>query len=160
MRDDIWTLVRFLHLLAAATWVGGMLALGAVAGPAARLAGDRAAAGRVVTSTWRRFGVLSAFAVVVLIATGLGLIHHRGIALGDLGRSDYGRRVLTKIGLLAAMGSITLVHLLWQGPRGRRARAAGDLAAARRWHLLGAVGDGVLLLAALAALWLAVSLVP
>ena len=152
--------MRFLHLLAAATWVGGMIALGAMAGPAARLAGDRVAARRVVRSVWHRFGVIGALAFVVLIATGLGLIHHRGIALGDLGRSDYGRRVLTKMGLLAAMGAITLMHLLWQGPRGRRARAAGDLGAARRWHLLGAVGDGVLLLAALAALLLAVSLVP
>lgn len=62
--------MRFLQLLAAATWVGGMIVLGAVAGPAARLAGDRAAARRVVTSVWRRFGVIGTLAGVVLIATG------------------------------------------------------------------------------------------
>jgi len=159
VRDDTWTLVRFLHLLAAATWVGGMIALGAVAGPAARRSGDRVATRRVVASVWRRFGAISAFAAVVLIATGVGLVHHRGMTLESLGGSDYGRRVLTKIGLLAAMGGITLMHLLWQGPPGRRARALGDRAAARRWHRVGVVGDSLLLLAALAALWLAVSLV-
>lgn len=160
MRDDLWTLVRFLHVLGAACWVGGMITLGVVAVPAARLAGDRAAGRRVITSAARRFGVVGALAFAVLIVTGFGLIHHRGIAVGDLGGSDYGRRVLTKMGLLAAMGVVTLVHALWQGPRARRSEAAGDLATARRWRLLGAAFDGFLLLAALATLWLVVSLVP
>lgn len=160
MRDDVWTLVRFLHVLAAASWVGGMIVLGAVAVPAARSAGDRTAARRVITSAARRFGAIGALAFAVLIATGLALIDHRGIALGDLGDSDYGRRVIAKIGLLAAMGVVTLVHALWQGPRVRRAEEQGDPAAARRWRLLGAAFDGFLLLAALATLWLAVSLIP
>lgn len=160
MRDDLWTLVRFLHVLGAACWVGGMITLGVVAVPAARLAGDRSAGRRVITSAARRFGAVGALAFAVLIATGFGLIHQRGIAVGDLGESDYGRRILAKMGLLVAMGVVTLVHALWQGPRVRRAEEADDLATARRWRLLGAAFDGFLLLAALAALWLAVSLVP
>ena len=160
MRDDLWTMVRFLHVLGAACWVGGMIVLGVVAVPAARLAGDRAAGRRVVTSAARRFGVVGALAFGVLVATGFGLIHHRGIAVDDLGQSDYGRRILAKMGLLAAMGVVTLMHALWQGPHVRRAEEAGDPVAARRWRLLGAGFDGFLLLAALATLWLAVSLVP
>lgn len=160
MRSDLWTLVRFLHVLAAACWIGGMIVLGLVAVPAARLAGDRAAGRRVVTSAARRFGVVGALAFAVLIASGFGLVHHRGIAVGDLGQSDYGRRILTKMSLLAAMGVVTLIHSLWQGPRVRRLEEAGDPVAARRWRLLGAGFDGFLLLAALATLWLAVSLVP
>jgi putative copper export protein len=138
----------------------GVLVLGVVAVPAARLAGDRTAGRRVVTSAARRFGVVGALAFAVLIATGFGLIHHRGIAISDLGQSDYGRRILAKMGLLATMGVVTLMHSLWQGPRVRRAEEAGSPAAARRWRLLGAAFDGFLLLAALATLWLAVSLVP
>ena len=42
----------------------------------------------------------------------------------------------------------------------RRAEEAGDPDSARGWRMLGAGFDGFLLLAALAALWLAVSLVP
>jgi putative copper export protein len=157
--DDVWTLVRFLHLLGAAVWMGGMIALGAIAVPAARAAGDRAAGRRVVTSAARRFGVLGGVAWLLIAATGLALIDHRGLGLGDLPDSDYGRRILAKIGLLLAMGAATLLHALWQGPRVRRAEAAGDLEAARRWRLLGAGLDGFLLLAALAALWVAASLI-
>ena len=160
MRGDLWTLVRFLHVLGAACWVGGMIVLGAVAVPAARRAGDRAAGRRVVTSAARRFGAVGALAFVALAATGFALIHHRGIALDDLGESDYGRRILAKIGLLAAMGVVALLHALWQGPHVRRAEEAGDPDSARGWRMLGAGFDGFLLLAALAALWLAVSLVP
>jgi hypothetical protein len=58
------------------------------------------------------------------------------------------------------MGLVALLHSLWQGPRVRRAQEAGDGAGARRWRILGAAFDGFLLLAALATLWLAVSLVP
>lgn len=159
MRDDLWTLVRFLHLLGAASWVGGMIVLGAVAVPAARAAGDPTAGRRVITSAARRFGVVGALAWIVLLGTGFALLDDRGLGLGDLTDSDYGRRVLAKIFLLLAMGVVSLLHGLWQGPHVRRAEAAGDPAEARRWRLLGAAFDGFLLLAALATLWLAVSLV-
>lgn len=160
VRDDIWTLVRFLHVLGAATWVGGMIAIGAVAVPAARAAGDRDAGRRVMTSAGRRFGLLGAAAWVVILGSGFGLLHHRGLALGDLPGSDYGRRLIAKICLLAAMGVVSVLHSLWQGPRARRLEEAGDLAGARRWRLVGAGFDGFLLVAALATLWLAASLVP
>ena len=74
--------------------------------------------------------------------------------------SDYGRRLLAKMGLLAAMGVVTVLHAFWQGPHVRRAEEAGDLSTARRWRMAGVAADAFLLLAALAALWLAVSLVP
>jgi len=160
VRDDVWTLVRFIHVLGAATWVGGMIALGAVAVPAARSAGDRTAGRQVLTSAARRFGVLGALAWVVILVSGFGLLHHRNLGLGDLTASDYGRRVLAKLCLLLAMGVVTALHALWQGPRARRLEEAGDLAGARRWKLLGAGFDSFLLLASLATLWLAVSLVP
>jgi len=158
--DDVWTLVRFLHVLAAACWVGGMIVLGAVAVPAARAGGDPEAGRRVITAAARRFGVVGALAFLTLVATGFALIDHRGLGVGDLGDSGYGRRILAKICLLAAMGVVTALHALWQGPRVRRAEDAGDPATARRWRLVGAGFDAFLLLASLATLWLAVSLVP
>ncbi len=160
MRDDVWTLVRFLHVLGAAVWVGGMIVLGAVAVPAARRAGDPAAGRRVITSAARRFGAIGAVTLVVIAATGFGLIHHRGLSLDQLPDSDYGRRIVAKMVLLVLMAGVALLHSLWQGPRVRWAQEAGDDAATRRWRILGAAFDGFLLLAALATLWLAVSLVP
>lgn len=160
MVDDLWTLVRFLHLLGAAVWVGGMIAIGAVVVPAARAAGERAAGRRVLTAAARRFGVAGGVAWLVLLATGVALIDHRGLTVADLPDSEYGRRVLAKLLLLIAMGVVTVLHALWQGPRVRRAEEAGDAVALRRWRITGAFFDGFLLLAALAALWLAASLVP
>lgn len=160
MHDDLWTLVRFLHVLGAAAWVGGMLAIGAVVVPAARAVGDRAAGRRVLTAAARRFGVLGALAWLLLLVTGLGLIDHRGLTVADLPDSEYGRRILAKLVLLVAMGVVTALHALWQGPRVRRAEEAHDPVAARRWKILGGVFDGFLLVASLAALWLAVSLIP
>jgi putative copper resistance protein D len=160
VRDDWWTMVRFLHVLGAACWVGGMVVLGLVAVPAARRAGGPGARRDVVTAAARRFGVVGGVALAVLVATGFGLIDHRGIALADLPDSDYGRRLLAKMGLVVVMGVLALVHALWQGPRVRLSEEAGDAAAAARWRRLGAAIDGALLLAALATLWLAVSLIP
>ncbi|MGD9571338.1 MAG: DUF4149 domain-containing protein [Thermoleophilia bacterium] len=160
MRDDLWTLVRFLHVLGAACWVGGMIVLGAVAVPAARGAGDPEAGRRVITAAARRFGVLAAAALATIVVTGFALIDHRGLTLADLPDSDYGRRIVAKIGLLVAMAVVTALHAFWQGPRVRRAEDAGDPEAAGRWRRLGIVFDAFLLLAALATLWLAVSLVP
>ena len=160
MRDDVWTLVRFLHVLGAAERVGGMIVIGAVAVPAARAAGDRMAGRRVLNSAARRFGLLGGLAWVTLLVTGFALIDHRGLTVADLPDTDYGRRILAKLGLLIGMGVVTALHALWQGPQVRRAEAEGDLGRARRWRLLGAAFDGALLIAALATLWLAVSLVP
>ena len=128
--------------------------------PAARALGDAGAGRRVITAVARRFGALGGAAWVLILATGFGLLERRGLGLGDLPDTDYGRRVLAKLGLLLATGVAVLAHALWQGPRVRRAEAAGDAAARRRWALAGAALDGFMLLATLAALWLAVSLVP
>jgi uncharacterized membrane protein len=158
--DDLGTLLRFAHLLGIAAWLGGMLFLGLVAVPAARALGEEGAGRRVITAVARRFGILGGAAWVLILATGFGLLERRGLGLGDLPDSDYGRRVLAKLGLLLATGVVVVLHGLWQGPRVRRAEQAGDAAARRRWALVGAGLDAFMLLATLAALWLAVSLIP
>lgn len=157
--DDIWTLVRFLHLLGVVGWIGGLVILGAVVVPAARMAGDREAGRRVMVAAARRYGILAGLAWLLIAATGMGLLDHRGLSLGDLTDTEYGQRLLAKICLLLAMGVVAVLHGAWQGPNVGRALAAGDEAGARRWRLVGAGFDATLLLASLAALWLATSLV-
>ena len=156
--DDVWTLVRFVHLLAVATWIGGMVFLGAVAVPVARAAGGDASR-RLITSVARRFAPVAGAAWIAILVTGMGLLDHRGLSLRDLPDTGYGQRVLAKLCLLLAIGVIAVLHGLWQGPRVRRAEEAGDPEAARRWRIAGALLDGAMLLGSLAALWLAVSLV-
>ena len=71
---DAWTLIRFLHLVALAFFVGGQLMLVVAVVPAVRRHGDDVAMRAVA----RRFGVGSLFAIGVLIATGAALASHFG----------------------------------------------------------------------------------
>jgi uncharacterized membrane protein len=69
---DAWTLIRFLHLVALALFVGGQLMLVVAVVPAVRRHGNDVAMRAVA----RRFGVGSLFAIVVLIATGTAMASH------------------------------------------------------------------------------------
>ena len=69
---DTWTLIRFLHVVALAFFVGGQLVLVVAVVPAARRHGDELAMRAVA----RRFGIGSLAAIVVLIATGAAMASH------------------------------------------------------------------------------------
>lgn len=66
-----WTLVRYLHLLGVAFFVGGQLMLAAVVAPALR-GQDRA----LMRKAAQRFGVGSLVALVVIVATGIAMASH------------------------------------------------------------------------------------
>jgi putative copper export protein len=66
-----WDLIRFLHLLAIALFVGGQLMLVIVVTPALR--GQDPALMRAAA---RRFGIASAVALVVIVATGAAMASH------------------------------------------------------------------------------------
>ena len=159
--DTWWTLVRFLHVLSATMRIGGMLFLGLVAVPAARANPDPVARRGLITAVARRFGVFAGVAWAGLLATGFGLLHHRGYdGIAPLFDTTYGRRVFAKLCLLLFVGLIALLHGFVQGPRVRRAEEAGDVEGARRLKAIGGIMDAVMLLGSLAALWLATSLIP
>jgi putative copper export protein len=67
-----WTLVRFLHLLAMAFFVGGQLMLLLVVAPSVRRLGSE----EEMRAVARRFGIGSAAALAVLIATGAAMASH------------------------------------------------------------------------------------
>jgi putative copper export protein len=68
---DGWTAIRFLHLLAIALFVGGQLMLVLVVTPALR--GQDPA---LMRGAARRFGIASAAAVVVIVASGAAMASH------------------------------------------------------------------------------------
>ena len=158
--DDIWTLVRFGHLLGVVLWVGGIILMGAVIVPVARGLHDRATSRGIIQAAARRFGIVGGIAWVLILVTGMGLLDHRGIKMGELTDTEYGTRILVKLILLVLMGIVAVVHATWQGPAKTRAEAAGDEATAKRLRIMGIAFDSFLLLGSLAALWLAVSLIP
>src|SRR3954470_3500355 len=72
MGDEVWVLVRVLHLLAMAFFVGGQLLLAAAVVPVERRAPDR----ERLRAIARRFGYGTLVAIGVLLATGAALAGH------------------------------------------------------------------------------------
>ena len=115
-------LVRSLHLIGAAVWVGGMVMLGLAVGAARRTVADseRVALFRALG---RRFLVAGGIAMAVLIATGTDMAADRLGAWSDLTDTDYGERLLAKLVVVAGVIALTLFHSLVQGPALTRLRA-------------------------------------
>lgn len=120
-----WRAVLYLHLLSAAFIVGGQLVFGLAVVPILRRDADR----ERMRAVARRFGYGSLAALAVLIATGWALASHFGLWESST--------LQWKLGLVAALVAITLVHL-------RFGRA----------HLL----QGLILLLTLAIVWLGLEL--
>jgi len=115
-------LIRSLHLIGAAVWVGGMVMLGLAVGAARRTVADseRVALFRALG---RRFLVAGGIAMAVLIATGTDMAADRLGAWSDLTDTDYGERLLAKLAVVAGVIALTLFHSLVQGPALTRLRA-------------------------------------
>ena len=131
MLDD---LIRWLHVLAAAVWVGGMITVAALV-PVLRKAGVERA---VIQAAARRFGAAAWTALTVSAVTGV-------IQLSRLGVEVRGNTVLmTKLALVGLSVGLTFVHQ----------EIARDVSPAMR-----GIMEGMLLLLGLGILYAAVSLV-
>lgn len=105
--------VRTLHVLAAITWLGGMLFIAMVLVPVSRGLEDPALRARVVRDAGRRFRTVGWTAVGVLIATGLVNLWHRPYLL-ELPRFHL------KLGLVALAIVLSGLHDFVLGPRAGR----------------------------------------
>ena len=139
-----WTLVRFIHLLSAAIWVGGQAAL-FVAVPVIRAATPDA--GPILGTIGRRFGALAGPALLLLLVTGMAQASH--FELWDA------REVREKLGILIIVLVLTAIH----GVLGARIASApvgsGEverLRAYSRWISIANLALGIL------AIYLAASL--
>jgi copper transport protein len=116
------TVTRSLHLIGAAVWAGGMVMLALAVGAARRTVQEpeRIALFRALG---RRFAVAGGVAMLALIATGTDMASDRLASWSDLTDTDYGERLLAKLGVVALVIVLTLVHTLIQGPALTRLRA-------------------------------------
>jgi putative copper export protein len=160
------TAVRFLHLLGAAVWVGGVIFLGVAATTARRTVSDR---DRIAffRTFGRRFAVIAGAAIVVLVATGWEMAAERIPDWPDLGDSDYARELRDKLGLVVLVVALTAYHSFVQGPALSRLREQaldrpddgalrGEI---RRRSARAGVVQVLILLVTLAILWMAARLV-
>jgi putative copper export protein len=97
--DDVWVLIRALHLLAMAFFVGGQLFLVGVVLPVERRAPDRTR----LRAAARRFGAGSLVALAVLLATG-------ALMASEFSRWDDAQLQL-KLGLVAVVGALVVWHM-------------------------------------------------
>lgn len=155
----------WLHILAAAVWIGGMVFFAAVVVPVIRHPDYRAQAGDLVHRTGVRFRVLGWVALGTLIATGTYLLSHRGVGLTELTTAafygtSFGRTLAAKLLVVAAIVVATLVHDLSMGPRATRLlRERPDDPRARRVRVAARWWGRVNLLLGLVVLALATMLV-
>ncbi len=127
-----WDTVRlFLHVLAAAIWVGGQLVLAALV-PVLR----RSGAG-VVTAAARRFNQVAWAAFAVLVITGIWNIT---AAPGQLDHPGYRTTLIVKLVVVVISGITAALHV-----RSRTARGRAVFGALTGLSALGALFLGVLL---------------
>src|SRR6188508_2095910 len=97
--DTAWLVVRWLHVIAMAFFVGGQLFLAAAVVPVERRAPDR----ERLRAIARRFGWGSVIALVVLLVTGSAMASHF---------DDWGRRELSlKLTLVAIVAALVVWHM-------------------------------------------------
>jgi uncharacterized membrane protein len=139
--------VIWLHVVAAAVWVGGMIFIAAVLVPVVRSPEFAKHAGPLVKATGRRFRGIGWFVLGVLVVTGFLNLAYRGIGpaewfSAELWATPFGRRLAVKLALVAVVLAVSGVHDFSIGPRAGRAvsEAPGSpeaLALRRRASLLG-----------------------
>ena len=96
---DGWVLVRALHLLAMAFFVGGQLVVAFAVVPVERRHADR----ERLRAIARRFGIGSVLALAVLAITGTILASHDGLWASST--------LQLKLGWVGLVVALTLVHL-------------------------------------------------
>lgn len=116
-----WTVVRFLHLLAAAVWVGGQAAL-FIAVPVIRQ--HTPDPGAILGTIGRRFGALAGPALLILLVTGMAQASHSG--LWDAGE------VHGKLAIWIVVFLLTGIHGVLGARIARASRASGDVDRLRR----------------------------
>ncbi len=111
MTIDVWTVVRFLHIIGAVLWIGGQLTFSLVVTPALKKVerdDERVLAAQ--TAVARRFGnVVSYVGIPLQLATGFAL-SYRAFDLGKGTIPNYGFWLGTKIILFLGAILIAAVH--------------------------------------------------
>lgn len=108
---DLWAVVRFLHVLGAIIWVGGLLTITVVVLPpvySVLAVADRA---QLVRGVGHRFSLITWRVFIPLqIATGVALAYAHGVTWGSLLHPGYGRVLLVKVVLFVAVMAASTSH--------------------------------------------------
>lgn len=137
---DLQLLSDVVHLLTAGAWLGGLPALAMALAQSHDMPTRRKATRDIVI----RFGTLGLVCVTALLITGLFNAWNLLASSGDLVSTDYGRLLLAKLALVAAMVGIAAINRLRLSPRA--AELAAQRALRRNSLTEASLGLGALLL--------------
>ncbi len=137
----------WLHVVAAAVWVGGMVFFVTVLVPVVRSGEFATHSAAIVRATGRRFRTVGWTALAVLIVTGFGNLLVRGIGPAELidtatWATPFGRLLGGKLVLVGLVLVLSTAHDLYVGPRAGAAAIAAPTSPAatvlrRRASLMG-----------------------
>jgi uncharacterized membrane protein len=113
------SIVFWIHLFAAATWVGSQIFMFAAVVPALRALGDEAARRRAVLVLNRRFAWLGWGALAILVLTGIDNVIRRQRDTDLVFDYDfrYAWIFVVKLVLVAVVIALTAIHSYVVGPR-------------------------------------------
>lgn len=128
----------WLHILAAVTWIGGMLFLVLVVVPWLR-ANQGVDAGAFLRDTGRRFRTVGWICFAILIVTGSFNLWMRGVHFADFGNpawlsSPFGRAVTLKLAVFMLVLVVSATHDFVLGPRATRYMRDPRSALAQRYR--------------------------
>lgn len=128
-----------LHVLAALFWLGGMFFLGVVGAPALRKVEPPELRQQLFHALGLRFRNAGWVAIVVLVTTGIIVLHERGLLRweGVLGSAAFwgtplGRALAVKLTAVTVMIVVSAVHDFVLGPAAGRVQAGTPAALAMR----------------------------
>lgn len=130
----LYLLAVSLHLLAAVTWIGGMVFLSMVLMPALRSEHVITEQDGLFRIAARRFRIVVWLAILVLLATGPVLLHTRNVSL--LSPHDWPVIVQMKIALVVLLLFLTVAHELLSGQHVTRLRGMPEIAGTALGNLL------------------------
>lgn len=155
----------WLHLLAAAVWIGGMVFLGLVLVPVIRSRDYAPVRTMLLVQTGLRFRWVGWIVLGLLVLTGIFNVGVRGYTWcdlfdGSLWEGAWGHVLAWKVSLVGLMFVVSAIHDFYLGPRATRLLAEHpDAPEAQRLRRTASYIGRLMLLASLVILALAVLLV-
>lgn len=136
-----WSLIRFVHVLAAVVWVGGQLTFSLVMIPIIRRKLPESMAAGIRGTFGRLFGFFTlGLFLPVQVATGWAIAAHHGVTWASLWQPGYGRTLVAKIAVFALVLVISGLHGYLHG--------TGRVTAARALAVASLFGSVVIVLLA------------
>jgi putative copper export protein len=132
-----WLFILWIHLIAAVTWIGGMMIISLVIVPVLSSQEPSPQRAELLRAIGERFSQVGWACIIVLLMTGILNLVHLSIPFDVLFTTRLGKLLIIKWSLLAGMIGLSIYHDFVAGPRLRLMSSEDPvyvrLAARMRW---------------------------